>query len=116
MKMKTKKIDVLTELAVRSFIAKIAQHYDLTGAILFGSRARHTHQVDSDTDVAVLLQGTRGNFLSVKLAMDDLAYDVLLDTGVRIQPLPIWEEEWGHPENYSNPRLLENIHREGIRL
>jgi antitoxin ChpS len=48
--------------------------------------------------------------------MDDLAYDVLLDTGIRIQPLPIWEDEWEHPEAYSNPLLLKNIEREGIRL
>ena len=48
--------------------------------------------------------------------MADLAYDVLLETGIRIQPLPIWEEEWEHPEAYSNPHLLPNIAREGIRL
>ena len=48
--------------------------------------------------------------------MADLAYDVLLETGVRIQPLPIWEEEWAHPEGYSNPRLLQNIERQGVRL
>jgi hypothetical protein len=38
------------------------------------------------------------------------------ETGIRIQPLPIWEEEWAHPEAYSNPRLLQNIEREGVRL
>jgi hypothetical protein len=30
--------------------------------------------------------------------------------------LPIWEDEWEHPEAYSNPRLLHNIDGEGIRL
>ncbi|RXM22358.1 nucleotidyltransferase [Citrobacter sp. AAK_AS5] len=48
--------------------------------------------------------------------MDDIAYDVLLETGIRVQPLPVWEEEWAHPERYSNPRLLKNIAREGARL
>lgn len=48
--------------------------------------------------------------------MADLAYDVLLETGIHIQPLPIWEEEWEHPETYSNPSLLHNIKREGIRF
>lgn len=70
----------------------------------------------SIVDVAVLLHGEPGSFVATKLAMDDFAYDVLLDTGIRIQPLPIWEEEWAHPERYSNPRLLYNIEREGIRL
>jgi len=51
-----------------------------------------------------------------KLEFDDLAYEVLLDTGVRIQPLPVWQSEWEHPEHYSNPHLLKNIAHEGIRL
>ncbi len=102
--------------ATRAFIAKVASQYDLAGVILFGSRARNTHRSDSDADVAVLLRGYPGKFVTTKLAMDDLAYDVLLEMGIRIQPLPIWEEEWNHPETYSNPRLLHNIEREGIWL
>jgi predicted nucleotidyltransferase len=109
-------IDYETERAVRAFIKKVAGHYDLVGAILFGSRARKSHRPDSDADVAMLLYGRPGKFVATKLAMADLAYDVLLETGIRIQPLPIWEEEWAHPEAYSNPRLLHNIEREGIRL
>jgi hypothetical protein len=41
---------------------------------------------------------------------------VLLDTGIRIQPFPIWQEEWDHPEAYSNPRLILNIKKDGIPL
>jgi hypothetical protein len=41
------------------------------------------------------------------LRWNDLAYDVLLETGIRIQPLPIWKIEWDYPENYSNPALLK---------
>lgn len=102
--------------ATRAFIEKVAKQYNLAGVILFGSRARNTHRPDSDADVAVLLRGRPGKFVPTKLAMDDLAYDVLLEMGIRIQPLPIWEEEWNHPETYSNPHLLHNIEREGIWL
>lgn len=109
-------MDPGTERAVRAFIVKVASHYDLAGAILFGSRARKFYRPDSDADVAVLLRGRPGKFVATKLAMADLAYEVLLETGIRIQPLPIWQEEWEHPEIYSNPRLLHNIEREGIRL
>lgn len=109
-------IDIETERAARAFIEKLAGQYELAGAILFGSRARKSHRPGSDADVAVLLHGHPGKFVETKLAMADLAYDVLLETGIRIQPLPIWEEEWAHPEAYSNPRLLHNIEREGIRL
>ncbi len=109
-------IDKETELAARAFIAKVAVQYNYAGAILFGSRARNTNRPDSDADVAVLLHGEHVKFVDVKLDMADIAYDVLLETGIRIQPFPIWEDEWDHPEAYSNPRLLHNIEREGIRL
>lgn len=109
-------IDPDTEKAARAFVAKVASQYDLAGAILFGSRARRSHRPNSDADIAVLLHGQRGKFLDTKLALADIAYDVLLETGVLIQPLPVWEDEWEHPERYTNPALLRNIDREGVRL
>jgi predicted nucleotidyltransferase len=82
-------LDPDTEHAVRAFLAKTDRQYDVTGAILFGSRARYGHRPDSDADVAVLLRGRPGEFVPNKLAMADIAYDVLLETGIRIQPLPV---------------------------
>lgn len=113
---RAKTADPATSAALRSFVKKLSARSDFSAAILFGSRARHSHQPDSDADVAVLLNGPSGDFVPTKLAMDDLAYEVLLETGIRIQPLPVWQSEWNHPESYSNPRLLENIAREGIRI
>ena len=110
------KLDPATADAMRAFEDKLAVRSDFAGLILFGSRARNTHRADSDADVVVLLRGSPGKFIATKLAMDDLAYDVLLDTGIRIQPLPVWESEWSQPENYSNPWLLKTIANEGIRL
>jgi antitoxin ChpS len=102
--------------AARDFARRVALAWPLRSAMLFGSQARGGAHAGSDTDVAVLLQGKPGDFVATKLALDDVAYDVLLDSGIRIQPLPIWEGEWEHPERYSNPRLLENIAREGFAL
>jgi len=102
--------------AARDFARRVALAWPLQSAMLFGSQARGSAHVGSDTDVAVLLQGHTGDFVTTKLALDDVAYDVLLDSGIRIQPLPIWEGEWAHPDLYSNPRLLENIAREGLAL
>lgn len=110
------RIDYDTEKAVRRFLSLIASRYDMAGAIVYGSRARGTHRPDSDADVAVLLSGDHQRFLTTKLAMADVAFDVLLETGINISPLPVWLDEWEHPENYSNPALLQNIAREGIRL
>ena len=102
--------------AGRDFARRVALAWPLQVALLFGSQARGSAHVGSDTDVAVLLHGAPGDFVATKLALDDVAYDVLLDSGIRIQPLPIWEDEWAHPERYSNTRLLENIAREGLAL
>jgi predicted nucleotidyltransferase len=80
------------------------------------ARARRTHRPDSDADLALILRGTREPFWKTKLALSDLAYDVLLETGVLIQPLPIWEDDWNHPEQSVSPALLRNISREGVRV
>ena len=114
--MRDSPIDQETEQAARAFIDRLAARYDMAGAILFGSRARQTHGPDSDADVAVLLRGEHQRFLPTKLAMADIAFDVLLETGINISPLPVWLDEWEHPETYSNPGLLANIASEGVQL
>ena len=114
--MDARAIDPGTEKAVKRFLSLIADSYETAGAILYGSRARGTHRPDSDADVAVLLRGEHQRLLPTTLAMADIAYDVLLETGVNITPLPIWMDEWEHPEIHTNPALLRNIAREGISL
>ncbi len=109
-------IDHDTREAVQRFLVLIASRYDMVSAIIYGSRARGTHRPDSDADVAVLLKGEHQRVLPTTLAMADVAYDVLLETGINISPLPVWLTEWEHPENYSNPALLYSIAREGIEL
>lgn len=112
----TNHVDRATEAAVRRFLALIAGRWNVAQAILYGSRARGTHRPDSDADLAVLLQGRRERVLPTALAMADAAYDVLLETGINISPLPIWLDEWEQPQNHPNPALLSNIAREGVRL
>ena len=107
-------VDPQTELAVRTFLKRISDRYPVAGARLYGSRARAEHSVYSDADLAVLLKGPRGDASEVGVDMAGVAFDVLLDTEILVSPLPIWEEDWAHPEANSNPRLLENIRRDGI--
>lgn len=109
-------IDPDTRRAADLFLTRVARRFDVAQGILFGSRARHTARPDSDADVAVVLRGPPERFLPTKLAMADVAFDVLLETGVRVQPLPVWEDEWQHPERYPNPQLLRNIARDGLLL
>jgi len=109
-------IDPATRGAANAFWDKLSQHFEVSRVFLFGSRARNTHTDESDADIAIILRGEVGKFIETKFAMDDLAYEVLLDTGIRIQPLPIWQQEWDHPEVHSNPRLIHNIKKDGIPL
>lgn len=109
-------LDQATAQAVQQFRQRMEADFAAKALIVFGSRARGDHRPDSDADVAVLLEGPHQRFLDTKLKMSDAAFDVLLDTGINISPLPIWRDEWEHPEAYINPALLANIAREGIRV
>ena len=109
-------IDPSTEEAIRAFVAGIEERYDIAGVVLYGSRARGTHDKDSDADLAVILKGERQRFLPVKLDMGKDAFDVMLETEILISPLPIWLDEWEHPEDSWNPALLRSIVKDGIRL
>lgn len=109
-------IDPATNRAVREFLKRASGQYEMAGAILYGSRARGTHQPDSDADIAILLRGSRRQFWPTLKQLSGAAFDVLLETDIKISPLPIWEDEWEHPETHSNPELLKNIAREGVRI
>lgn len=109
-------VDAKTENAIRIFLAAIATRYAIAGAILYGSRARGTHKPDSDADLAVLLSGEHEPRTPTALAMADVAYEVLLETGINVAPLPLWMDEWEHPERFSNPALLASIAREGVSV
>jgi predicted nucleotidyltransferase len=109
-------LDSETERAARTFMRRLAGRYPVREAIVFGSRARGAHGPDSDVDVAVVLRGARGDRVAVALDMAGIAFDVLLETGLLIEALPLWESELDHPETFRNRRLLDNIRREGARV
>ncbi|WP_295579351.1 nucleotidyltransferase family protein [uncultured Lamprocystis sp.] len=108
--------DPLTLDAARRFLDTVASRYPFRQAWLFGSRARGNARPDSDLDIALLLDGPREAFIAAKLALDDLAYDILLETGIHIQPLPLWQDDWDVPGTFPNPGLIAAIRREGVPL
>ena len=109
-------IDPETRRAARAFLERIEGRYPVQEAFLFGSRARHTHRLDSDADVAVILKGERGNRHGVAGDMAEVAFDVMMETSVLVDPTPLWEHEMQRPERFSNPMLIDNIKRDGLRL
>ena len=98
------------------FLGKLRGSYDVAQAILFGSRARGDHRPDSDLDLAVVLNGRRGDFIDTKLEMAGIAFDVLMETGLLVQAFPMWDGDLAHPERFTNPTLIQNISENGIRL
>jgi predicted nucleotidyltransferase len=109
-------LDADTERAARVFMKRIEGVYPAIDGLVFGSRARGTHTADSDADLAVILKGEHGDRYKVAGDMAGIAFDVMLETGVRIDPLPLWEDELQRPDLFSNPVLIENIKREGLRF
>jgi predicted nucleotidyltransferase len=112
----TSTIDPKTANATRVFLQRISKQFPVDHAILFGSRASNTHRPDSDADLAVIMHDQSGNRSETAIAMAGIAFDVLLDTGILVQALPLWRDELTHPEQFSNPALVDTIRREGIRL
>ena len=109
-------IDPATLSAIQGFLARLHGKYDVARAVLFGSRARGDCHAESDADLLLILRGEARPTLATKLAMVDEAYDIEIDTGLVISPLPVWECQWSQPESTQFPALLKTIAREGIEI
>ncbi len=109
------KLDNIREAAMQ-FADKISQEFDVERLILFGSRAHGNYQPDSYADVAVILHQFPGDYMEIKFELCFFAYDLLVETGVRFQPIPISAADWKDPGGHANPDLLEHIALEGIML
>lgn len=86
------------------------------GLVLFGSRARRDHRPDSDLDLAVILAGHMDDLVGEALAMADDAFDVLLEHGLHIQPLPVEAGSLERPDAHPVSHLTRRIASEGMRL
>jgi DNA invertase Pin-like site-specific DNA recombinase/predicted nucleotidyltransferase len=109
-------LDAETLGAAGAFMQRISRRYAVSESFLFGSRARLTHGANSDADIAIVLNGPPGKRSAAAIDMAGIAFEVMLETGILIDPLPLWRDEMEHPELFGNPALLENIRREGVLL
>ena len=85
-------------------------------SLVYGSRARGDHTPDSDTDIAVILRGQPGDRCRVGMEMAGIAFDAMRESGLLVSPMPLWDVELERLELFSNPALIENIKREGLRM
>lgn len=102
--------------AAPSFLERLPPHFEPSLVILYGSRARGDHRVDSDVDLAIVLKNPRSDRYAIVRDFADVAYDVMSDTGLHVHSFPLSESEWSEPHLFSNPALLLAIQREGKRL
>ena len=110
------RLDVETIAAAREFMHRLSASDPVIEGVLFGSRARGDDRPDSDADVAVVLSGDGGERYRIAGRMAEIAFDVLLETGIMIDPLPLWRGELVRPEAFCNPALLAAIARDGVRI
>jgi predicted nucleotidyltransferase len=75
-------IDPNTEKAVHRFMGLIPSRFSVARAILFGSRARGTHDSDSDADLAIVLNGKPQPVLKTSLDLADLAFSPQYPSGL----------------------------------
>lgn len=109
-------IDRKTLEVAKVFLERLEGRYPVQGGVLFGSRARASHEADSDADLAVVLAGASGDRRSASREMAGIAFDVLMETGVLVDPLPLWEGELERRVAFSNPALIDAIWRDGVRV
>ena len=84
--------------------------------MLFGSRARRDHGPDSDADVAVVLRGPIVNEWALTKDVLKETYDLLLETGLYIEPWLIAAEELLNPDVAVGDDLAKTILRDGVAL
>ncbi|KQT50626.1 hypothetical protein ASG52_06800 [Methylobacterium sp. Leaf456] len=101
---------------MRAFLRHIEGRTPIRAAILFGSRARGTHTAESDADLAVVLAGSVGDRRAASRDMAGIAFEALLETGILIDALPLWEGEFDRSVAFRNPALIDAIRHEGRRL
>ncbi len=109
-------IDKKTAYAMNLFVGEVLNKYKPEDVVLFGSRAKGLSRYDSDIDIAIVLEKSSQTHEDVKLDLESIAFDVLIETGMFIDPLPLWLKEWNNPESFSNPELIKNIRRDGVYL
>jgi uncharacterized protein len=64
-------------------------------------------------DVAVVVNDPDWDFWNEKMQLSDIAYDVVMATGVDVQGWPVRVSVWNDPKLHVNPSLIEMMRHDG---
>ena len=94
-------------------VAALHGHYGgrLSKVVLFGSRARRDHALDSDYDMLVVLKGEI-NRPAERKALHELIFPIDYEHDTVVFCLAMEEERYGR----ENSPLLMNVRKEGVPL
>jgi len=62
----------------------------------------------------VVLSGKHADRAAAVKDMAGIAFHVMMETGIMVEALPLWDDELENPEIFANPGLIKNISRDGI--
>lgn len=99
-------IDVKILEIVKKYIDEISKKFNIKSVYIFGSYAKGTDNIDSDIDVAVILDSDANTF--------DLMLELMMLTqniDLRIEPHPIKEDDF----EKGNP-FVEEIKTTGLKV
>ncbi len=100
--------------ALDAYVAAVRARYGrrLVDILVFGSRARGDAHDESDVDLAVILREGNWTFFLEKMALTDLAYQALLDTGLSIESWPVDERQWQTNDPGDLPFFIDAARRD----
>ncbi len=99
---------------VRSFSSQLYQLLGdkLSKVILYGSYARGDFHNNSDVDIMILVRMSEDEIRSVRYQIYDMAFDILMDTGVDISPIIKNEDQYMYW--IEDLPFYRNIAKEGV--
>ena len=87
--------------------------------LLYGSRARGDYQADSDVDIAVVFAGAAHvpyDRFKMQMQLSGIRTLAIIDTGIEVSAICLWEDEFRYPEKQNNPAFYHNVVADGILL
>lgn len=112
-----------TRNTIELFMARLADARlpEISRVLLYGSRARGDHRMDSDVDIAVVLAGGNpdaGARHDLGMRLADVSSRTMLDASrpVDVSATIVWEVELHEPDRQRNPSFYHNVLADGVEI